>query len=215
MTVLDIAAALVCLAALFGLLNHHFLKLPSTIGLVVIALATSFALMLMDLLLPGLGLAASLRDLIASIDFYGTVIDGMLGFLLFAGALHVDLDDLRKQIWPIGLMATLGILLSTAVVGLGFALLAPVPLLVALVFGALISPTDPVAVLGILKRVEVPKSLETKIAGESLLNDGVGLVVFIVLTALAFQVGGRAPRCARRGRALFGRGRGRRSARGP
>ena len=184
---LDIAAILVTLAALFGLLNHLTLKLPTTIGLVVIALVSSMALMGVDLLFPAFGLLEGVRTQIKEIDFYEAVMDGMLGFLLFAGALHVNIKELQQQQWVIALTSTTGVLISTFIIGFGFHYLADVPLIVALVFGALISPTDPVAVLGILKTVKVPKSLETKIAGESLFNDGVGVVVFLIISAIAFQ----------------------------
>lgn len=189
MTELDIAAILVVLAAVFAAINHHLLKLPTTIGLVIIALAASLAAMAIDALVPSLALAETIRARVAEIDFYETVMDGLLGFLLFAGALHVDLGALRNQRWVIALMASIGVLLSTVVVGFGFHWLAGIPLAAALVFGALISPTDPVAVLGILKYVTVPDSLRTKIAGESLFNDGVGVVVFLVLVAVAFPTG--------------------------
>jgi CPA1 family monovalent cation:H+ antiporter len=128
--------------------------------------------------------------LLGSIDFDETVLHGMLGFLLFAGALHVDLDDLLRERWVVGLMATVGVLVSTFLVGglvyflLGFLGLG-LPLIYCLLFGALISPTDPIAVLGIMKSVGAPKSLETKITGESLFNDGVGVVVFLVLLSIA------------------------------
>jgi CPA1 family monovalent cation:H+ antiporter len=186
MNALDLAAALVCLAAGFGVINHFLLRLPSAIGMVVIALATSLSLMLVDLLLPHFEIDDMVRREILGIDFSEALLHGMLGFLLFAGALHVDFVALRDQKWAVALMASLGVLISTVVVAAGFHVLTAVPFTIALVFGALISPTDPVAVLGLLKAVKVPKSLETKIAGESLFNDGVAYVVFLIVVAFAF-----------------------------
>ncbi len=186
----DLVALLLGLAALFGYLNHKFLKLPHTIGLVVIALGTSFAVLAVDAAFPGWGLGASVRNLLDRVDFTEALMKGLLGFLLFAGALHVDLSELAGRKWAIGAMATVGVLISTALVGGGIwvifaALGLMVPFVYCLVFGALISPTDPIAVLGILKRVKVPPSLQAKIAGESLFNDGVGVVVFTILVAVA------------------------------
>ncbi len=191
----DLSAAVVALAAAFGYLNHRFVHLPHTIGLVAIGLAVSLAMMAVDAVLPGLGLGDAVRGVLTDIDFSDALLEGMLSFLLFAGALHVDLDALASRKWVITLTATLGTLISTFLIGgvlwlivgaLGIAL----PLIWCLVFGALIAPTDPVAVLGILKRTRVPKTLEAKIAGESLFNDGVGIVVFTILASVAVGVDG-------------------------
>jgi CPA1 family monovalent cation:H+ antiporter len=187
MHALHLATALVCLAAAFGVLNHFLLKLPQAIGMVVIALASSLALMLVDLLVPQFGIDDIVRREILGIDFSEALLQGMLGFLLFAGALQVDFESLRDEKWPVALTASLGVLFSTAAVGVGFHLMAAVPFTIALVFGALISPTDPVAVLGLLKAVKVPKALETRIAGESLFNDGTAYVVFLIVAAVAFS----------------------------
>ena len=179
---------LVCLSAGFSYLNHRYIKLPVTIGLMAIALAMSLVLLALGKL--GYGIEAEAESFIRSIDFDETLLHGMLSFLLFAGALHVNLDDLLEQKWFIGTLACLGVLVSTAIVGaLVYVFLGwldyPVPLIGCLLFGALISPTDPIAVMSILKQVGAPKRLEIKIAGESLFNDGVGVAVFLVLLGVA------------------------------
>ena len=180
----DIIAILLCLSAWFSYLNHRFLHLPTAIGLMVIALALSAGLILLDYL--GWEVREHAERILERIDFDETLLHGMLGLLLFAGALHIDLGDLARQKWVITSLATAGILISTTIIGLSsWAMLRavgmPLTLLECLLFGALISPTDPIAVLGILKTSGVPKTLETKITGESLFNDGIGVVVFLVL----------------------------------
>jgi len=145
--------------------------------------------LLFDLAFPAFGVAGAVRSTVLEIEFSEALLEGMLGLLLFAGALHVKLSDLRREWLVVMLMATIGIGLSTVIVGVGFSWLTGMPLMIALVFGALVSPTDPVAVLGVLREADLEKSLETKIAGESLFNDGVGYVVFLVLVGLAFPHG--------------------------
>lgn len=188
---LDLVALLLGLSALFGYLNHKIIRLPHTIGLVVMALAASLAVMAVDWAIPGWGLRDTAAALVSEVAFTETLMEGMLSFLLFAGALHVDLDDMLERRWAIALMATLGVLTSTFLVGTGLwaifsAMGTDIPWLVCLVIGAVVSPTDPVAVMGLLKTLRVPPALEAKIAGESLFNDGVGVVVFTILAAMAF-----------------------------
>ncbi|MEH6645697.1 cation:proton antiporter [Sulfitobacter sp.] len=189
MTFLQITSLLIVLAGAFGTINYLYLRLPSAIGILVVSLLASFVLLGLDWLMPHLNIADTVRGIVTGIDFSEALLEGMLGLLLFAGALHVKIGDLREQWLVVFLMATLGIALSTVIVGFGFSWLTGMPLIVAMVFGALISPTDPVAVLGVLREADLPKTLETKIAGESLFNDGVGYVVFLVLVGIAFPHG--------------------------
>ncbi len=191
MRLFDVIAILITLSALFSWFNYRFLKLPTAIGLMLIALLMSLTLLLP---IPGSeGLEQDVKRMLGSIPFDETVLHGMLGFLLFAGALHVRLSDLARHKWSILLLASLGVVISTVLVGLGAWLLfyvvgLHVPLIYCMLFGALISPTDPIAVLSILRQAAAPKSLETKITGESLFNDGVAVVLFLVLVKIA--VGG-------------------------
>ncbi|MEE8543044.1 MAG: sodium:proton antiporter, partial [Gammaproteobacteria bacterium] len=190
MTVFEISAFLIGLSALFGYLNHQYLRVPHTIGLVLMALAASVTVIVIDLVVPDAHVGRLITDVLDQIDFHEALMHGMLSFLLFAGALHVDFSVFRTRLRAIGVLATLGTMISTFAVGTGIWLLfdlfdADLPFIWALVFGALISPTDPVAVLGLFKSVNVPETLEAKMAGESLFNDGVGVVVFTVVVSIA------------------------------
>lgn len=197
MSTLNIAATLLCIAAIFSYLNYRFVRLPTTIGIMLIALTVSLALIAIDHFGPDVaGLYA--RPLLHSIDFDKTLMHGMLSFLLFAGALHIHLDDLLDKKWIVASLASFGVILSTAIVGISSwyilnSMGIEIPLIYALVFGALISPTDPVAVIGILKTAGASRSLETKIAGESLFNDGVAVVIFIALLNIATGTGHTSP----------------------
>ena len=190
----NLAAIVITLAAAFGYVNHRWLGLPHSIGVVLIALLASIGVLIIDALAPGLGFREAARGVLDDIDFHDTLMKGVLSFLLFAGALHVDLEELAESKWAIGSLATVGVLISTFLVGYGLYVVIglaglDIPLIWCLVFGSLISPTDPVAVLGILKTVHVSPELEAKIAGESLFNDGVGVVVFSIFVALAIGSG--------------------------
>ncbi len=192
-SLLDLSAVLLTLSALFGWLNHKFIPLPHTIGLLVMSVLTSIVLVTVDLAFPDQHLFEPLTTVLLQIDFSSVVMNGMLGFLLFAGALHVNLDRLRSRALPVVILAVFGTIISTAIVGTAMWQAArlighPMTLAWALVFGALISPTDPVAVLSVLKNLKVPASLEVEMQGESLFNDGVGIVLFTIL--LRFAVGG-------------------------
>jgi len=191
MSIIDTIAILISLAAIFSYINYRFLKIPNTIGLLAIALLMSLMIVILGKF--GLPFEDQARALLRGIDFNETLMQGMLSALLFAGALHVHLEELVKQKWVVAILASVGVIASTFMVGYAsyyiFGWLGlDIPLIYCLLFGSLISPTDPIAVLGILKTVGAPKSLETKIAGESLFNDGVAVVVFLVL--LSFVGGG-------------------------
>ena len=192
-TMFNLVALLLVLTAIFAYFNYRYTKLPTTIGVMAGALILSMLVIGLDWL--GFhALKAYEESALRSLDFTATLMQGMLSFLLFAGALHVDLNKLKNQFWQIGGLAIIGTIASTLLVGFAIWYLLPfagiqLPLIYCLLFGALISPTDPIAVLGILKSVNVPKKLETTIVGESLFNDGVGVVLFILLLDIAVQGG--------------------------
>ncbi|NNK28368.1 MAG: sodium:proton antiporter [Flavobacteriaceae bacterium] len=184
----SIATILIVLSAVFGYINVRFLKMPITIGLMIITIL--FTLVILALSYFDDTLLLRERELISQIDFRTVLLDIMLSFLLFAGALHTNFEQLKIQRGPVLVFATLGVLVSTFLVGIIMYYVIQlvglnVDFIYCLLFGALISPTDPIAVLGILKQAGAPKKLETKIVGESLFNDGVGVVIFLTIFSIA------------------------------
>jgi len=191
MSLLTISSLLITVSALFAYVNYRTLKLPTTIGIMVISLLFSVVLVVLGKFGLNTGVDFA-RDIAGQIEFDEALLNGMLAFLLFAGAMHVKLEELLKSKWIIGLLASFGVVLSTFLVAgaayLVFSLLnIDMPFLYCLLFGSLIAPTDPVAVLGVLKTAGASKSLETKIAGESLFNDGVAIVVFLTIFGIAIN----------------------------
>jgi monovalent cation:H+ antiporter, CPA1 family len=186
----DAAAILIVVTAALAYLNHRVFGLPSSVAMTVMGAIASLLVIAIDALLPASNLSILVADFLSGIDFETTLMDGMLSFLLFAGALHVDWGDMKRGRWAILTLSTIGVLLSTLIVGSGFYLLMQLigmtlsPMW-CFVFGALISPTDPVAVMGVLKRAACPPTLQATVVGESLFNDGVGVVVFSILLAAA------------------------------
>jgi CPA1 family monovalent cation:H+ antiporter len=184
MSISEILSITIMLAAIFAYINHRVIKWPPTIGIMVLSLGTSILLAALGKFHPFLSNKA--LQLASSIDFQDVLMNFMLSFLLFAGAIHIDADKLKKELWPVLALSTIGIVISTTLVGCAtwylFQLFhLPAQFIYCLLFGALISPTDPIAVLAILKEAKIPASLELKISGESLFNDGVAVVVFITL----------------------------------
>jgi CPA1 family monovalent cation:H+ antiporter len=186
----DLLALLLVLAAIFGYLNHRILRLPLTVGLLLLALFSAVVLIAVGVAFPRLGIKLAIRGLLAGVNFPVALLNGFLSFLLFAGALEVDFQELFARKWTILALAVVGTVLSTGLIAAALFVVAKalgiaIPIPWCLVFGALISPTDPVAVLLVLRRVGIPESLQAVIAGESLFNDGIGVVLFSLLLSLA------------------------------
>jgi len=208
MTPFETASVLIAVAAVCGYVNKRLLRLPSSTGTLVVALAGSLVVLAAGAVLPGSTLREQAAQFVQRIDFNQTVIRGMLSFLLFAGALQVDLERLLAQRWRIGLLSTAGVAISTVVTGAGayrvfHAMSLDVSWMTCFVFGALISPTDPVAVLALMKELGAPKDLEVQIAGEALFNDGMGVVLFFALAGAAGLLPGVGPEAAHAGAVVW------------
>src|SRR5262245_44142831 len=196
MTVFEVAACLITLAAALSFFNYHLLKLPPAVGLMALSLAGSLVLVVLGAAVPAVEDRA--RDVVRRIDLDQAFLQGMLGFMLFAGSLHIKLGELASRKWAVLVLSTVGVLVSTAVVGLlAWGLLSAAGIqarfVYCLLFGALISPTDPIAVMAILHQAGVPRDVEVTIAGEALFNDGVGVVVFLGLLEVATGEAGFDP----------------------
>ena len=188
---LEIPAILFNCVAIFGYINYRYLKLPLTVGLAIIALLSTMLLIFVDNYYSHLGVVNILRQFLDNIDFNRTLMEGMLCFLLFAGALHINLDDLLKSKFQVGALASIGVIISSLINGIGFYGLTQlfgfdVDIITCLLFGVIVSPTDPVAVMSVLKRIKIPVPLKTTIAGESLFNDGFVVVLYSILVTAIF-----------------------------
>lgn len=186
-------AVILSITALFGYINERFLHLPASIGIMLLALLSTLVLVVLQHV--GIDLTAMARRLLLRVDFDETVLHGLVGFLLFSGALSLNVSKLRSNAYIVAVLALVGTLLSTVIVGVSTYYLLillgqPIPLVYALIFGALISPTDPIAVLAILRKANAPENLELQIAGESLFNDGVGLTLFLFFSHLSIYSDG-------------------------
>ena len=198
LSLFDLTAVFLTLSAVIGWLNLRLFRLPPSVAMLIVGLVATLALIGLNRVAPGLGVGAAVGRIVQQVDFSAAVLRFMLAFLLFAGAMHVDFEALRQRGWTAAILATFGVVISAAVIGGGFwlaARLAGVPLTFAwaLVFGVLISPTDPVGVLATLKRTSLVADIRALIEGEALFNDGVGVVLFGAALTLAMGGGATAP----------------------
>ena len=187
MEVYKLISLIIVLTAAFGYLNHRFIKLPGTIGIMIISLAASLGIIIIGFFNPDLFNTAI--AVIRTVDFHTALMKIMLSFLLFAGAMHIDVNKLKKELPAVIVFSTAGVIMSTFIVGALLFYVArlfglQIDFIYCLLFGSLISPTDPIAVLGILRKAKIPATLELKISGESLFNDGIGVVVFITISEI-------------------------------